>query len=125
MKQFDILKKRYSRKRLNWKKSSASGAGSSDVSSATQEFEKYAFLAWLNPFIQLRKTKSNFADDDSEQNSNTPNDELPDAFDDDLGEMYDESNDDEFVESMQRKVDNTEPKKYPGKVGNKKTSKSK
>lgn len=110
MKQFEILKKRYSRKRNALRKSSASGAGSSDVSGPTRELEKYAFLAWLNPFIQLRRTKSNF-DDSSQLNS-------PDnlSAEDELEDEHYESENEFETELKRRKVQyNTQSKKQPEK----------
>lgn len=111
MKQFEILKKRYSRKRNALRKSSASGAGSSDVSAPTRELEKYAFLAWFNPFIQLRKTKSNF--DDSSQLNSPDNLSAEDELEEDV--RYESENEFE-AESKRRKLHyNTESKKQPEK----------
>jgi len=53
------LKKRYSKKRSEWKKPPASGSGASDVKKADELKKAYEFLLWLDPYIALRNTKSN------------------------------------------------------------------
>ena len=67
-KRFETLKKRYSRKRNNVKKASASVVGTSDVSASERELQEYAFLHWLKPFIQHRRTKTNLSIDNEKSN---------------------------------------------------------
>ena len=55
------MKKKYSKKRLNYKVSSRSGSGFRDVENDRAELAKYTFMGWLGEFIRPRKTKSNIA----------------------------------------------------------------
>ena len=52
------MKKEYSRKRINFQKSSRSGAGTRDIETAKKELEEFSFLRWLDSFIRPRKTKT-------------------------------------------------------------------
>ena len=58
-KQFEHLKKRYSKKKNNLKRKSASGAGLADVKAVKRDLKEYGFLAWLEEHLQLRETKTN------------------------------------------------------------------
>ena len=55
------MKKKHSKKRLNYKISSRSGSGFRDVENDRAELAKYTFMGWLDEFIRPRKTKSNIA----------------------------------------------------------------
>lgn len=57
---FDNLKKRYSKRRQAVLKASKSGSGKSDVVIVQDQLKDYEFLAWINPFIKTRRSKSNF-----------------------------------------------------------------
>ena len=69
-KAFETLKKKYSRKRVNLRKSSRSGAGTRDIEKAKKELEEYSFLRWLDSFVRPRKTKSNIPAASMEINEN-------------------------------------------------------
>jgi len=58
---FTALKKRYSRKRVNVKKSFITGVGKT---AAIRGLEEYDFLKWLDPYIRLRRTKFDGLDDE-------------------------------------------------------------
>ena len=58
-KRFENLKKRYSKKKNNLKRKSATGAGLADVEAAKRDLKEYGFLAWLEEHLQLRETKTN------------------------------------------------------------------
>ena len=58
---FENLKKRYSKRRQAVLKASKSGSGRSDVATVNDQLKDYEFLAWINPFIKTRRSKSNFA----------------------------------------------------------------
>ena len=53
------MKKKYSKKRLNYKVSSRSGSVLRDEENDKAELAKYIFIGWLDEFIRPRKTKSN------------------------------------------------------------------
>ena len=58
-KQFETLKKRYSRKKDSFcKKQNTSGKGAADITKARKELEGYSFLAGLAQFTCLRQKKS-------------------------------------------------------------------
>ena len=67
---FETLKKKYSRKRVNLRKSSRSGVGTRDLEKAKKELEEYSFLRWLDAFVRPRKTKSNMPEASLEINKN-------------------------------------------------------
>ena len=50
---FEILKKRFSKKKSAYKKASRSGVGIDGTNVVGKEFRKYDFLSWLNPFLRL------------------------------------------------------------------------
>eukprot|EP00794_Sanderia_malayensis_P006727 gene6727-7485_t len=56
---FENLKKRFSKRRLDLKKSERSGTSASAVQKAKENMKEYSFLAWLIPYIKLRATKTN------------------------------------------------------------------
>lgn len=56
------MKKKYSRKKVNYQKASRSGAGEKDIRTAKKDLEEYSFLLWLDDHTRLRKTKSNLGD---------------------------------------------------------------
>ena len=58
-KRFDNLKKLYSKKKINLKKTYRIGTSAEEVADAKKKLEAYAFLAWLEPHIRLRSTKNN------------------------------------------------------------------
>ena len=76
-KAFKTLKKKYSRKRINFQKSSRSGAGTRDIETAKKELEEFSFLRWFDSFIRPRKTKTNIPELSMEINeSSNAGDEL-------------------------------------------------
>ena len=58
-KRFENLTKRYSEKKNNLKRKSASGAGLADIEAAKRDLKEYGFLTWLEEHHQLRETKTN------------------------------------------------------------------
>lgn len=54
---FTNLKKRFNKRRKESK--GASGSGTQDLREARERFKDMEYLAWLEPFIKLRATKSN------------------------------------------------------------------
>ena len=113
---FDVLKKRYSRKRQNFKKCSRSGVGSGDVNPAQKELEKYAFLSWLDQYIRPKKSRSNLGNDNNtDQNSLNSDDEPPNT---ELGNDDFASNvnsDDDTTSSIFNQMDPTKwLKRKPG-----------
>ena len=58
-KRFENLTKRYSEKKNNLKRKSASGAGLADIEAAKRDLKEYCFLAWLEEHLQSRETKTN------------------------------------------------------------------
>lgn len=52
------LKKRYLKKKSNVRNSKRSGTSAEAVEKAEKEFRPYQFLTWLDPFIQLRESRS-------------------------------------------------------------------
>jgi len=89
---FENLRKRYSKKRALWKKPPKSGSGSNDE--AIKRVEKlrkaYAFLAWLEPYIALRSTKTNLSEE-MEEVEETQQDEKDDDEEDENEDGDDES----------------------------------
>ena len=65
---FENLKKRYFKKRCEFKKSQKSGTSWEEVEKAEAELRQFSFLTWLCRFIRLRETKSN-VDEVNSQNS--------------------------------------------------------
>ena len=53
------LKKKYLRKRKELKDSNKSGTSADAVTKAEKAFRPYAFLSWLDEFIQVREGRSN------------------------------------------------------------------
>ena len=62
-KRFGALRKRFNKKRRSLIAGSRSGSGTGDVSELEASLKEYSFLTWLSPYVQPRKTKSNFPDD--------------------------------------------------------------
>ena len=70
-KQFDVLKKRYSRKRQALKKASRSGSGAKETEAAQKDLEPYLFLSWLDDHVRnYRNTKSNLDSQECMQETN-------------------------------------------------------
>ena len=67
VRKWDVLKKRYNRKKNNLKKRSASGAGLADVEASLQEIKEYAFMTWIDRHTSMRATKSNIVNKDSDE----------------------------------------------------------
>ena len=67
-KAFETLKKKYSRKHVNFQKWSQSGAGTGDIETAKKELEEFSFLSWLDSFIRLWKAKANIPEPSLEIN---------------------------------------------------------
>ena len=63
--QFDNLKKKYSRKRISFRKLARSGAGAKDMRNAKKDLDDYSFFFWLDDHTRARKTKSNLDDENS------------------------------------------------------------
>ena len=55
---FKNVKKRFGKRRKLSK--GQSGSGSKDVRDAKEKFQDMEYLAWLEPFVKLRSTKSDF-----------------------------------------------------------------
>ena len=71
-KRSENLKKRYSKKKNNLKRKSASGPGLADVEAAKRDLKEYGFLSWPEKYLQLSETKTNlrsFRLDDFESGS--------------------------------------------------------
>ena len=70
-KQFDVLKKGYSRKRQALKKASRSESGAKETEAAQKDLELYLFLSWLDDHVRnYRKTKSNLGSQECMQETN-------------------------------------------------------
>lgn len=98
-----------------WKKAPKSGSGSKDLKKTEELKRAYAFLAWLDPFIALRNTKSNLEDeDDEEKNDETlPPADFSDSGDDDEKEgddVEDDFDDDENGEDEEDEEDDRDEK---------------
>ena len=65
-KKFEILKKRYSKKRNALKGKRASGADLSGVVTEEKQLKEYSFMAWLHKFTRPRSTTTNFVDNDTD-----------------------------------------------------------
>ena len=82
---FENLKKRYSKRRQAVLKASKSGSGRSDVAIVNDQLKDYEFLAWINPFIKTRRSKSNFAPLEEASFSN-----IGEGINDDVNEYVEE-----------------------------------
>ena len=56
---FENLKKSYSKKKNDFKKAQRSGTSRDAGEKVENEMKRFRFLAWLDSFLQARKTKSN------------------------------------------------------------------
>ena len=56
---FENTKKKYSKKRIQLKKAKRSGAGRDDIYTFQKSLDEYSFLAWLDPYMKMRDTKTN------------------------------------------------------------------
>lgn len=65
--QFEILKKRYSRKRVTLKAALRSDVGAKDIASAQKDLEEYSWLSWLDQHIRLYR-KHNHSKYESQSN---------------------------------------------------------
>ena len=54
---------------------SRSGSGTGDVSELEASLKEYSFLTWLSPYVQPRKTNSNFPDDRRQKENDRIDDE--------------------------------------------------
>jgi len=61
---FENLRKKYSRKKLNYQKASRSGVGEKETRSAKKDLDEYSFLFWLDDYSRRRKTKDNIQSDE-------------------------------------------------------------
>ena len=59
---FANLKKRFNKRRKDVKVRGPSGSGATDVSDAKAKFKELDYLAWLEPYVILRETKTNCPD---------------------------------------------------------------
>ena len=76
-KAFETLKKKYSRKHINFQKSSRSGTGTRDTETEKKELKEFSFLRWLDSFIRPWKTKTKIPELSMEINeSSNAGDEL-------------------------------------------------
>ena len=57
-KRFTLLKKRYSRKKSDFKKVNVSGTGKDDVTKQKKYLEDYSFMNWLDPHLRGRQSSS-------------------------------------------------------------------
>ena len=65
---FTNLRNKYSRDKKKIESKKVSGAGAEEVKEAVKETsEIFPFLQWLEPYIQPRRTVSNFVDADVEE----------------------------------------------------------
>ena len=89
-----------------WRKPAKSGSGSKDVKKVEELKKAYEFLAWLDPFISLRSTKSNIEEkekhvsqlrEDAEESDDSDED---DGLNED-GDGDDDVEDDEVPKSLQ------------------------
>ena len=103
-KAFDNLKKKYSRKRLNYQTAMRSGAGTNDVKEAQKELLEYAFLSWLDQYIRPRKSKSNI-DQASSHSSHSSQTASRNNSDDE----FDEPGDNRSDVNEEQTVDDQEP----------------
>ena len=87
---FENLKKRYSKRRQAVLKASKSGSGRSDVATVNDQLKDYEFLAWINPFIKTRRSKSNFAPLEEASSSN-----IGEGINDDDNEYVEEEEEEE------------------------------
>ena len=60
-KKFEILKKRFSRKRTDAKRNEQSGSGLYDGSKAKKAYAEYQFMGWYEQYIREKKTATNVA----------------------------------------------------------------
>ncbi|XP_057293916.1 uncharacterized protein LOC130622475 [Hydractinia symbiolongicarpus] len=54
---FEVLKKRYSKKKMNYKRASHNSSSPEFVHKCQRDLEKYSFMKWLEPFIRFRSSK--------------------------------------------------------------------
>ena len=96
-KRFEALRKRFNRRRKQFSEASRSGSGTADVAESSQNLKEYAFLAWLQPYIKPRNTKTNLRGDadsagndewDTESNLLENEDDIDSVFDDDNESDY-------------------------------------
>ncbi|XP_004208437.1 uncharacterized protein LOC101238924 [Hydra vulgaris] len=78
---FETLKKRYSRKKVNFKKAHHQSYSENVIKKTQEDFLSYNFMHWLEPYIRFRSIKGTFLPnkvlhaDQSEETSDSNNDE--------------------------------------------------
>ena len=78
-----------------WRKPAKSGSGSKDVKKVEELKKAYEFLAWLDPFISLRSTKSNIEGKEEHVSQLRENAEESDDSDEDDGLNEDDDGNDD------------------------------
>ena len=98
MKNFQNLKKRFSRVRNKLKEVKRSGAGAADVKKYEDDVKRYGFLSWLIQCTKLKETQTNFQaniSDRDEESIYKNSFEEPDDVNDDIAQESDAITDDE------------------------------
>ena len=116
------LKKRLSKKKNPLKRLKGSGAGRNDgVQKAEEEFRKYAFLEWINPYVAARGSISNL--DVTPGGSDVVDDNGHEEFEE---EENDESGGEEYFEGDDNEVEaKTSKRKIKSEIKNVKSNPAK
>ena len=69
---FDTLRKRFSKRLLEYKKCDRSGTATEDIAKAKADYEKYTFFMWIVPHIKERSTKTNLMNESDQEDSPAP-----------------------------------------------------
>ena len=121
-KMFANLKKRFSKRRRAAK--APSGSGTASVTDAKENLRELAFLSWLEPYVQLRRTRTNLktkkksaiqtvrelASYDPDSDDESENDDSIDSIiaNEDNEDQYDDNNKDENDEDYEGYHDDEE-----------------
>ena len=73
---YENLKKKYSKKKNDYKKCNRSGASVKDVEKAERALASYQFMAWLDKFTKLRDCKTNISTPQDEFNLSDDNESV-------------------------------------------------
>ena len=117
------LKKRYLKKKSTLKKLQRSGAGLRDVTKSENELHQYDFLQWIDNFIRQRTAKSNLPSSDVDEDSidlNSERDEINEDYD--FSDNEEEDADEERVERLQKKHQQSIPIKEKPKIASSKSN---
>ncbi|XP_057302855.1 uncharacterized protein LOC130637019 [Hydractinia symbiolongicarpus] len=74
---FEKLRKRYNKKKNDFKKSKKSGTSTKESEKAEKALELYKYLSWLDNFIYVREGRSNIYTDYSSDEEGDEDTELP------------------------------------------------